>query len=207
MARGGWKGPWSPKPRLSHNQNIHTGRGVEGELRRPKVEYSQQRPKASSLMDLSYRELSRQEVKCQALPPGRQKGTAESMLMAWDAPNANLGTDKKTPHQAMSKWQLLGQSEFPQHGKVRSPHLLSMVQHCSLDVRQNTLHLREQAFAMNCWPWQTLTRMPEKKAQSKTIHSLPHLPHLERVLSQKWNHVKVDVLGLLTIFTQPWSTP
>lgn len=54
------------------------------------------RLKAPSLMDLFNRAFSRQEVKCQALPPGRQKGSAGSMQIARDTPHASLETAKKT---------------------------------------------------------------------------------------------------------------
>lgn len=60
---------------------------------------------------------------------------------------------------------------------------------------------------MNCWPWQILSGMLEKKVKNKAIYSFPRLPHLEGVFSQKWTHIRTDVLGLLTIFIQPWSTP
>lgn len=59
-------------------------------------------------MDPFYRALSRQEVKCQALPPGRQRACGwpgTPLTPTWELPR------KHSPHRAMSMWQLSGQSE------------------------------------------------------------------------------------------------
>lgn len=120
------------------------------------------------------------------------------MLMARDTPHVNLGMAKKT--LTMPKWQLLGQSEFPSMGKSSYPTF--------------NLWLNTAAWTQGRKLFTSGYKLPcrhslgclRKRPPNKAIYNPPHLPHLERVFSQKWNHIRMDVLGLLTIFIQPWST-
>lgn len=128
------------------------------------------RLKASSLMDLFNRALSRQEVKCQALPPGREKGSAGSLQIARDTPHTNPGTAKKTL-TTPGYWDRVNPPAWK--SQLTTAFTYATVQHCSLDMRQATLYLREQASAVSCWSWQTLTGMLEEKGPKRSNLQFP----------------------------------
>lgn len=67
------------------------------------------------------------------------------------------------------------------------------------------LRLREQVFAMNCWPRQTLRGIEKGQKQSNLQPPSPSPPG--KGVQSEVDHIRIDTLGLLTIFIQPWSTP
>lgn len=121
-------------------------------------------------------------------------------MPTWELPREH------SPHQAVPKWQLLGQSESPSMEKSA---------HHTFDLWFNTAAWtwdRKLCTSGNKLLRESLVmagthRMLEITAKNEAMYSSLHHPHLERVFSQKLNHIRIDVLGFLAMFIQPWSTP